>query len=58
MAEDELQLLGSPEIELVGDDRLEELAAMEWAVEDLGAADLELEDAQLVAVAGGGVGRR
>jgi len=29
---------------------------MEWAVEDLGAADLELEDGQFVAVAGVGVG--
>lgn len=56
MAEDELQLLGPAQIELVGDDRLEELAAMEWTVEDLGAADLELEDAELVAVAGLTVG--
>ena len=53
--EQDLQLLGPAQIELVGDDLLEEGAAMEWAVEDLGAADLELEDGELVAVAGVGV---
>jgi len=47
-AEDELQLLGSAEIELVRYDRLEERRSMEWAVEDLGAVDLCLEGPPIV----------
>ena len=54
--EEQLQPLRAAQVELVTDDRLEEGAAVGWAVEDLGAADLELHDAQLVAVAGLDVG--
>ena len=49
--EEELQPLRPAQVELIGDDRLEEGPAMGWTVEDLGAADLELEDGELVAVA-------
>src|SRR5579859_4017480 len=49
-AEDELDLVWATQIEVVADDRLEELAAVERAVEDLGARHLELKDGELVGV--------
>lgn len=51
LVEEQLHPLGTAEVELVADDLLEELAAMEGPVEDLGAAHLKLQDGELVDIA-------
>ena len=53
--EEELHPLGAAEVEVVADHLLEELAAVQRAIEDLSAADLELENGELVAVPGSAV---
>ena len=56
--EQQLDPVGPAEVEVLADDLLEELPAAQGPVEDLGAADLQLQDRQPVAEAGGRVGRR
>ena len=48
----QLHLLGTAQVELVADHLLKELAAVQGPVEDFGAAHLELQDGELVHVAG------
>jgi hypothetical protein len=59
---EQLHAVGSTDVEVVADDLLEKLAAMKRPVEDLGQADLHLQQAELVAEAspaiGGGEGMR
>src|SRR3974377_1227994 len=50
--EDQLDLLGTTEIEVLADDLLEEHAAMRRAVEHLGQGKLGLQDRDVVAVPG------
>lgn len=49
-AEEELDALRSAEVDVILDHLLEQLAAVERAVEDLGATDLELKQGELVGV--------
>lgn len=46
------------QVEVLADDRLEELAPLDWAGEDLGETDLQLPEAELVLIAGAPLGRR
>src|SRR5215467_2637830 len=50
-AEDQGDVLGAAQDEMLTDHLLEELTAVERAVKDLGACDLELKDGELVGVA-------
>jgi hypothetical protein len=54
-AEEELDAIRPPEIEVVAQDFLEEVPTLQGSVEDVGHAELELPDRQLVAIAGGPV---
>ena len=56
--EDQGDLVGAPEVEVVTDYLLEEHPSGEWAVEYLGEGELGLENRDVVAVAGPAVGRR
>jgi len=51
-AEDELYGVGAAQVDVVPDGFLKEAAAGQGAVEDLGEADLELEDGKLMSIAG------
>jgi hypothetical protein len=54
-AEDELDLVGAAEVEVLADHLLEEQAAVQGAVEDPGVGDLKLQDGELVGEPGGTV---
>src|SRR6202049_3792886 len=58
--EDQRDLVGPSDVEVVSDDALEERPARGGTVEDRGVGDLELTERQLIAVPGGdiGVGQR
>ena len=49
---DQLHLFGTAQIDVLADDLLEEAAAMDTAVPDLGEGELGLENGKIVAVAG------
>ena len=55
---EQLDLTGSPEVEILANDRLEELAASQRTGEDLGHTDFHLEDRQLIGEPGGAMGGR
>src|SRR2546426_1015233 len=55
--EEQLHPVGTADIEVVADHFLEEFAAVQGAIEDLGEADLHLENRKLVAHSHGAVGR-
>jgi hypothetical protein len=55
--EDQADLVGAAEIEVVADQRLEEHAARVRAVEHLGQRELGLQDRELIAVAATAVSR-
>ncbi len=56
--EDQADLLGPSQIEVLADDLLEQMAPGQWPVEHLGAGELRLQDGELKSVAGGVVLRR
>ena len=47
--EDQLHLVGAAEVEVLADDLLEEDAARDWPVQNLGQRELRLQDRQVVA---------
>jgi len=55
--EDQADLVGAAQVEVVPDHVLEEQPAGHGSVEHLGQGELGLQDRELVAVAGGPVGR-
>ena len=56
--EDELDLVGAPDVEILADDFLEDDAAGDRLVEDLREGELRLQDRDVVAIARFAVGRR
>src|SRR5215471_3567984 len=56
--EDEFDLLGAAEIEVLADHLLEEQTTVQRSVEDLGGGELRLQDRDIIAVAGLAVGSR
>ena len=55
--EDETDLIGAADVEIVADDLLEEDPTRDRCVEHLGQGELGLQDRHVVAVAGGPIGR-
>ena len=55
--EDETDLIGAADVEVVADDLLEEDPTRDRCVEHLGQGELGLQDRQVVAMAGGPIGR-
>ena len=55
--EDETDLIGAADVEVVADDLLEEDPTRDRCVEHLGQGELGLQDRHVVAVAGGPIGR-
>ncbi len=55
--EDETDLVGAAEVEVVPDDLFEEDPPGDGPVEHLGEGELGVQDGEVVAVAGGSVGR-
>ena len=55
--EDETDLIGGADVEVVADDLLEEDPTRDRCLEHLGQGELGLQDRQVVAVAGGPIGR-
>ena len=58
LGEQQADAIGATEVEVLADHRLEEVTALDRLVEDLGATDFELPDAQPMFVAGRPVGGR
>jgi hypothetical protein len=57
MRKQQADAVGSPEVEILADDRLEKMAALDGAREDLRQTDFDLLKREPMRVAGGPVGR-